>query len=183
MADSTAIRYTLNRRQRLIPHLHIWGYFFTPFIIILVAFFTSRMIAMTISFDPMGMVVFGLLAVSVSYLFRGLFIGLIDVLLYPRREMDITIEDKAMGIMLGSQRYYLFLDGIISISRFCHDVWTVQHWNGSVVHIAADAIPDRQLQHMRDMMRRGQTPEGVAEAIERGKTIAQISASERKAEP
>ena len=183
MADSNSIRYTLSRRQRLIPHLRIWGVFFTPFVTLLLAFFVWRVAAMVFALDLLGIVVFGALAASIALLFRGLFIGLVDVFLVPRREMAITIEDTAMGIMLGSERCYLYLDGIISISRFCHDVWTVQHWNGSVVHIAASAIDDGQLEHMRDMMRHGQTPEGIAEVIERGKAIASINAEEQKAEP
>ncbi len=182
VADVTPIRYSLSRGQRLIPHLHIWGFYFTPFIVTLVAFFVARLIAMTIVFNFKGIVVFGILAISILFLFRGLFIGLIDIVLTRRCEMDITIEDKAMGVMLGTERFYLFLDGVTSISRFHRDIWTVQHWNGSVVHILASALPGGQLQHLQDMMQFGRTPEGVATVVERGKVITNIIAADRKAE-
>jgi hypothetical protein len=53
-------------------------------------------------------------------------------------------------------------------------VWTLRHWNGTVLHIPADAITDAQLAHLRAAMERGRTPEGIRAVIERGRRLAEL---------
>ena len=46
-------------------------------------------------------------------------------------------SDTRAGILIGTERWYLFLDGITDLRKFRDDTWTIQHFNGSVLHIAA----------------------------------------------
>ena len=95
--------------------------------------------------------------------------------------MDVVVEEDAAGILLGTERWYLFLDGITEIRKYRDDTWTIQHWNGSVLHIPVSAITVDQLEHMRRAMELGRTPEGMKAVIERGKRIEAILQAERKA--
>jgi hypothetical protein len=96
--------------------------------------------------------------------------------------MDVTLEETAAGILVGEERWYLFLDGITDIRKFRDDIWTIQQFNGAVLNIAASAITEQQLEHIRAAMERGRTPEGVRAVIERGKRIQEIFESDRRNE-
>ncbi|QDU08745.1 hypothetical protein [Gimesia aquarii] len=171
MESEQPIRYSLTRRQRLIPHLKIWGPAFVPFFVLLESFFIVRFIVAMVTLEWLGILTFGFLAFGLLLLFRGLITGLIDVVVLARREMDITIEDNGLGVMIGNERWYLFLDGITKISEYTSGVWTIEHWNGSVVHILKGVITEKQIGHMRQKMEFGQTPAGTATTIERGRQI------------
>ena len=162
------LRYTISRSQRLVPHVRLWGVFTTIFVLVMFAFFSVRTMFAIWWLEWAAIVVFGGLALGVFVLYRGLFVGLIDVLTVPRRHVDAVIEENAAGILLGKERWYLFLDGITSIKQYRTDVWTIQHYNGSVLHIPVCAITDEQMSHIRVAMERGHTPEGVRAVIERG---------------
>lgn len=66
-------------------------------------------------------------------MFRGIFVGLLDVLLIAVRVMDGVIEENAAGILLGKERWYLFLDGITDIRILYRGTWTIQHFNGCMI--------------------------------------------------
>ena len=127
-----------------------------------------------------GIALFGALAAGLWWLHAGLFRGLAEVVFVPIRRMDVIVEDNgagpAAGILIGSERWYLFLDGITCMER-AGDVWTIQHYSRHVLWIAAAAITDDQLDFLRDSMRRGQTPEGMRAVIERGKRIQELMSS------
>jgi hypothetical protein len=61
-------------------------------------------------------------------------------LVVPVRPLDIVVEENALGFIAGGERRYLFLDGIIDITKYLNDVWTIQHWNGMVVNVPASQI-------------------------------------------
>jgi hypothetical protein len=175
------LRYTLSRSQRLVPHVRLWGVFKTIFVLMMLAFFFVRMMFAIWWLEWLGIVVFGGLTLGILVLYPGLFVGLIDVLTVPRRHVDAVIEENAAGILLGKKRWCLFLDGITSIKQYRADVWTIQHYNGSVLHVPASAITDEQMSHIRVAMERGHTPEGVRAVIERGRRIAELQRPAREA--
>lgn len=113
------------------------------------------------------------------WFFGNFFRGLLGVLLRGRVEMDLEIQEHGLGFLAGGERWWLFLDGFIRIAQLTPGVWTLQHFNGCVVHIPTDAITPEQLEHIRAAAARGQTPEGIQAVIERGRKIAQIEAEER----
>jgi hypothetical protein len=167
-------RYQLSRRQRLVPHLRIWGVAYTGFVAVFFLFFCVQTIVAVCSLNWPGLAFFGGSALGVFILFRGLFVGLLDVLLVPVRSMDVRVEENGLGFVAGGERWWLFLDGLTRIDQLTVGVWTVQHWNGSVVHIPAHAVTEAQLAYLRAAMERGHTPEGVRAVIERGRRLAEL---------
>jgi hypothetical protein len=95
------------------------------------------------------------------------------VLMVPVRRIDIVVEENAAAILIGTERWYLFLDGITDL-RNDRNTWTIQHWNGIVLHEPADAISEDQIEHLKKAMQRGRTPEGITAVVERGKRIEEI---------
>jgi hypothetical protein len=173
------LRYTLSRSQRLVTTVRTyWGVLWTLFVLVLFSFFCVETVVSAGSLSGMGLAVFGGLALFVLLVYRGLFIGLIDVLLVPVRRMDIMVEENAAGILIGTERWYLFLDGITDLRKY-RDTWTIEHWNGIVLHVPADAISEDQIGHLKSAMQRGRTPEGFMAVVERGKRIEEIIRSER----
>jgi hypothetical protein len=164
------LRYTLNRWQRLIPHLRVWDVGG----ILAVVGLAGASTALAWSWWPLLF-----LAVWVWF-FGNFFRGLLDVLLRGRVEMDLEIQEIGLGFLDGGQRWWLFLDGFLRIEQLTPGVWTLQHFNGHVVHIPADAITAEQLAHIRTAAARGQTPEGIRAVIERGRRLAQLEAEERR---
>src|SRR5262245_12068333 len=115
------VRYTLSRGQRLTPHLRIYGVVSTLFNVTVFVFFCAQSVASTWTFSAEGMAVFGALAIFVFVLHRRLVVGLLDVLIVPMRRMDVVVEADAAGILIGAERWYLFLDGITDLRKFRDD--------------------------------------------------------------
>jgi hypothetical protein len=165
--------YDLSRRQRLIPHLRIWQPLIPLILVVLVGSAPALAWRWWCVLFPLGWV----------WLFRGFFVGLADVLLRPVVHMDLRVEENGLGFLAGGERWWLFLDGLVSIQELTPGVWTLQHWHGSVVHIPAAVITDDQLAHLRAAMERGRRPEQVQAVIERGRAIARLEAEERRQRP
>ena len=171
------LRYTLTRRQRLLPHVRLWGVTTVLVVTAFEVFFIWLSFCNIPETGWLRAVGFcALFAGGLFLLFRGMFNGLIDVLRVPRRHVDIIVNDESAAIVMGDgQRWHLFLDGIIAITQFHPGIWSVEHHNGAVLHIPASAITDDQLAHLRAAMERGRTPEGIQRVIERGRRIQQVS--------
>jgi hypothetical protein len=180
MTDANPICYSLTRRQRLIPHLKIWGPLYVPFALMLLGFFAIRTAFAVLSLEWMAILTFGGLFVFFVFFLRGMIVGLLDALFVPTREMDITIENNGLGVMLGETRWYLFLDGITRLTEYVDGLWTVEHYNGLVLHIPRHMISDDQLTHIRERMTHGRTADGVTETVERGKCIQELTRNENR---
>ena len=180
------LRYSLSRWQRLVGLYCEWGWFAPLVSIPLCTFFLLRAGWSIWMLEWAGIALFGGLALVGTCLYAGILGGLVDVALFPVRHVDLTFEDNgagpAAGVLLGRERWYLFLDGITNISRHC-DLWIVQHYNGWRLLIPASAISDEQINCLREAMRRGQTPEGIRAVIERGKGIEGILAEQSRPPP
>jgi hypothetical protein len=135
------LRYDLTRRQRLIPHLRIWRPF-APTVIVSVAGAAWGVVYRTWWCLA--------LLLLLLFIFRGIFIGLLNVLLVGRQHMDIVIEQNGLGFLIGKERWYFALDGLTSFEELAEGVWTVQHWNGSVVHIPAELLSMEQVEFFRN---------------------------------
>jgi hypothetical protein len=165
------LRYSLSRWQRLVPLLRIHGWGSVLFIVLLDPFFGYAAVENARRGDACGVVFFIGMAAGLILLFRPSFVGLIDVLLVSRREMDVEIEENGAGILIRGERWYLWLDGFTDMRKFRDDTWTLQHWNGWVLHVAASAIGEDVIAHIRAKMEWGRTPEGVEAVVERGRVI------------
>jgi len=161
----------------VVPHLRVWGLFTAILITALFTFFCVRTAVAIWSLALFDALVFGALSAGTLIVCRGLFIGLIDVVVVPERAMDVEVNKDAAGVMVGNERWYLFLDGFISLKKHRAELWTLQHFNGSVPHIPVSAITDEQLTYIKSAMERGRTPEGIRIVVERGRRIAELNCS------
>ena len=134
------LRYDLSRRQRLIPHLKIWRHH-ALFVIVCVVGAAAGLYS---SWWYLVLLLFFL------FIFRGFFLGLVNVLFVRRQAMDIVVEQNGLGFLAGKERWYFFLDGLTAFDQLAADVWTIQHWNGSVVNIPATLLNAEQVQFFRN---------------------------------
>ena len=138
------LRYSLTRRQRLVPHLKSWGLgcLIVPLVMgLLLAGIASHWWA-------------GLLALVWGFVGRGFFLGFLTVVRRKSVWMDLRVEANGLGVMVGAERVWLFLDGLIGIDQMMAGLWTLRHWNGAVLSVPADAITDAQLAYLRAAMER-----------------------------
>ncbi|QQL44080.1 hypothetical protein [Sulfuriroseicoccus oceanibius] len=140
------LQYDLTRRQRLIPHLRAWGVAQLFVIVGLVG-------AVAAAFEGSWVfaVLIGLLVLCFG---RGYIIGLLNVIFVGSQHMDIRIEDNGLGYMAGKERWYIFLDGLTAVRDLERSVWTIQHWNGTVVNIPKSELSEDTLAFLRDWVRR-----------------------------
>ena len=139
MEHSEHLRFTLTRRQRLIPHLKMW-YVMGP---VLVSCFAILLIAAI-----RNSAWFFLASFVVGWFGRGYVFGLMDVILHRTRAMDILIEPLGIGYLLGEDRWYVHMDGVSSISQLTDDVWTIAHDNGTVINVPLDCMPATCVAHI-----------------------------------
>lgn len=174
------LRYTLTRSQRLLVLIRYYGGVFPVFFICsIVGLFGTFLIAAAIKRNLLELAGSALLLLLPAvWLYQHLLFGLLDVLFKRHRAYDIVFEENAAGILIGNTRWYLFLDGVSFIKQYCGDVWTLEHFNGTILHIAASAITEDQLAHIRARMEYGKTPEGMREVVERGKLIQAVMLSD-----
>ena len=85
---------------------------------------------------------------------RGYFIGLLNVLFVSSQHMDIRIEESGLGYLSGKERYYIFLDGLTAVRDLERSVWTIQHWNGTVINIPKKLLGIDALAFLRDWVQR-----------------------------
>ena len=168
------LNYSLSRAQRFIPLVRREGVVGSAFVVMMFLLFVVECVLSLILGVFEGVALLGALALGTYWLHRQIFVPLADVVFVPLRKMDVTVEENAAGVLIGKERWYLFLDGIKAIRKYRNDIWTVEHF-GTVLQIAASAITEEQLEYLRAAMERGRTPEGIQAVIERGKRIRRIS--------
>ena len=172
--ESCHIKYDLSRKQRLTAHLGLWGPYFGGVILMFGVLILA--IALSFSVSPWCL----LLSIIPWLVVGGFMRGLLNVILVPVQRMDIIIDETGFGFMSRGQRFWNFLDGIISIKKYNKDVWTIVHHNGTVFNIPVGMIEQRCIDHMQSMADKGKTHEGVQTKVERGRRIMQIEAEERE---
>ncbi len=163
------LQYDLNRRQRLVPHLAVW----TPYL-------PGLGIAIVISGVGIGLLSY---FISMWFLFllivplwiaRGFIVGICQVILVPVLHMDIIIEENGLGYLLGQERRWIFLDGILRFKKYYEDTWTIFHFNGTMINIPGAAMTDEQIEHLKLSAARARDPETIQTVIERGRQIERI---------
>ena len=140
------LQYDLTRRQRLIPHIRAWG--LSQLLVILGA------IGVGFAVDRGPWWIALIAALFVLWFGRGYVAGLWNVIFVKLQHMDIVIEDKGLGYLVGKERWYIFLDGLTAVRDLERTVWTIQHWNGTVVNIPKTMLSEDSLNFLRDWVRR-----------------------------
>jgi hypothetical protein len=138
------LRYVLTRRQRWVPHWKLWRGYLPIYTVLLVG--ATLAVRQSWWFLPVP--------IFLVILFRGLFVGTLNVLLVRRQAMDIRIEQNGLGFLVGGDRWWFFLDGLSAVEMLTPGVWTVRHWNGSVVNVPSELLSDSQLNFLRDWVER-----------------------------
>jgi hypothetical protein len=134
------LQYELTRRQRLIPHLKLWRSLAPSMIVGLVGPLVG---AVYWSWWLLVLLLVFLLLV------RGFFVGLLDVLLVARKPMDLLVERRGLGFLAGEKRWFLMLDGLTGFDELTPGLWTLQHWNGAVIHIPGSLLDEEQVAFFR----------------------------------
>lgn len=139
------LEYDLSRRQRLIPHLRSWG----PYQAVGILVFA----AVTAAASRLSL--WALFAwILFMFALRGYFIGLFNVLFIASQRMDVRIEANGLGYLFGKERYYVCLDGLTAVRDLERSVWTIQHWNGTVINVPKELLAAETLAFLRDWVQR-----------------------------
>lgn len=169
--------YVLTRRQRLRSHLGVWAPYL-PQVVGITAGLGGG--AAWVCADTWWGLLLLLPLLALTGRFWG---GLLTVALVRRVFVDLEVREDAIGFALdGGERWWVFADGILSIERHSPDVWTISHWNGTVIPIPVDAIDAAAIDHLRACGERGRTPEGVQAVVERGRLIEQLERRQAEGE-
>lgn len=141
MADIPVhLQYRLTRRQRLLPHIRLCGTM-GPIGLIILASFAIRGVATSSLW-------FILFAFAVLWFLRGYIRGLLDATLHRYRDMDVIIDPLGIGFLLGTERWWVCLDGVRSI-QLISGVWTILHRNGTVIDVPSECMPGHCVEHIR----------------------------------
>jgi hypothetical protein len=132
------LQYELNRRQRLLPHLKLWKMTW-PFVILVILVLPYILLEF---WWLIFILPFAVWAV------KGFFVGLIDVILHPRRPMDIIVDEENLFCLVNGEYRTLSLRRIIRMEKIHKHIWTVCFYDGQVVHIPDTVITDRQALHI-----------------------------------
>ncbi len=141
----TEYRFTLSRRQRMVPHLKVWA----PYAVIglpLLGF----LLHLAFTRSPWAWFLFALLIL----LMRGFFIGLVQTALWPRQRLCVAIEERGVGFGEDEPQWWIFTDGILRFDQTCADLWTLYHYNGTVLNIPTDVISTEDVSFLRSQASR-----------------------------
>ncbi len=142
----TELQYELTRKQRLVPHLRVWG---VAQFLVLFGLFGAAVAALQGSWIFAAFV-----GLCVLWFGRRYIVGLLNAVFVKSQHMDIRIEDNGLGYMAGKERWYIFLDGLTAVRDLERSVWTIQHWNGTIVNIPKKALSEDILNFLRNWVRK-----------------------------
>jgi hypothetical protein len=152
------LQYALGRRHRLAVE-------FTPHLPACAAAlgFTTGILYLALVVSPWFLV----LLAWPAFTCRKLVAFLAELLLVPARPVDLLVEADRLGVLVGHERVWLYLDGVIQV--FSADrgrTWTLLHLNGSVLTIPADAIRPDQVDFLKGFaLRAWRSRQQVAPAL------------------
>lgn len=131
------LQYTLGRRDRFAveatPHLPALAAAFG---------FTAGILYLALAATPWFLV----LLAWPAFACRKLLAFLFELVVVPARPVDVLVEADRMGLLVGGDRVWLFLDGVIQVYRTDSGrAWTLLHLNGSVLTIPTEAITAEQI--------------------------------------
>jgi len=157
------LHYGLTRRQRWDVHVGAWLPALPRYLVV-VAIMVPLIWAASLR-SPWYL----LFSLAPLWVLRGFIAGFLDIALVPVQRMDVIINELAVGVLAGSQRWWVFLDGIVAIAKFRDDLWSFTGYHGQMIDIPAALIGAETLAHVRARSEWGRTPEGVQAAVQRGR--------------
>ncbi|HLB16802.1 MAG TPA: hypothetical protein VJM14_17885 [Burkholderiales bacterium] len=157
------LHYGLTRRQRWDVHVGAWLPALPRYLVV-VAIMVPLIWAASLR-SPWYL----LFSLAPLWVLRGFIAGFLNIALVPVQRMDVIINELAVGVLAGSQRWWVFLDGIVAIAKFRDDLWSFTGYHGQMIDVPAALIGEETLAHVRARSEWGGTPEGVQAAIQRGR--------------
>jgi hypothetical protein len=137
------LHFTLSRRHRLATELLPW----VPAIAGTLGF-TIGVTVLSVELAPW----FLFLLLIPVIIYRGLFALLFDLAVHSGLVVEMDVGDANLEMCAGSERLSLPLEGIIQVF-LTGNVWTVLHFNGSVLTIPAEAITEEQTEYLKSFAR------------------------------
>src|SRR5678815_2909043 len=102
------LRYRLSRLQRLRVLLAMEGIGYPIFGLLLFAFFCFAIVLNARQGKIGGAFFFAAMALGIFLLWRTVLGGLLSVLLLGWQPMDLLVQDNAIGVLFGRERWYFF---------------------------------------------------------------------------
>jgi hypothetical protein len=118
-----------------------------------------------------------LFSLAPLWVVRGFVAGLLNIALVPVQRMDVVINELAVGVLVGGQRCWVFLDSIVRIAKFRDDLWSLGGYHGQAIDIPTALISEETLAHVRARSEWGRTPEGFEAAYQRGRAVLGLAST------
>ena len=85
-------------------------------------------------------------------LYPKYFASLINAILFSKQTICCSIHERHIELRIGGRESkYLFLDGLKNISSVEKSVWTIEHWNGTLISIPKELLNHDMLDYVREM--------------------------------
>jgi len=139
------LRYELNRRQRLVPHLLV-SLRYIPGLVLMVGGSVYLTVAVSRWCFPVVIVAL--------WFTRRFFAGLICAIAIPVVSMDVVVEPDRMGLLVNNNRVWLPLDSNLYIANTAQNVWTICFPSGAVINIPCDSITGEQIEYLSSAVQR-----------------------------
>jgi hypothetical protein len=165
------LHYGLTRRQRWDVHVGAWLPALPRYLVV-VGIMVPLIWAASLA-SPWYL----LFALAPIWVMRGLIAGFLNVALVPVQRMDVVINELAVGVLAGDERWWVFLDSIVQIAKFRDDLWSFGGYHGQMIDIPAALINEETLAHVRVRSEWGRTPEGVEAAYQRGRAVLGLAST------
>lgn len=73
--------------------------------------------------------------------------------------MTVALEENAIGFGRDRVEWWVFADGIIGFGKLTEGVWTIQHFNGTVLHVPVDVLSAEDAAFLMSKMSRHESPQ------------------------
>jgi hypothetical protein len=165
------LQYALTRHQRWDVHVRAWLPALPRYLVV-VAIMAPLIWAASLR-SPWYL----LFSLAPLWVLRGFVAGFVNIAFVPMQRMDVVINELALGVLAGGERWWIFLDSIVRIERFREDLWSLVGYHGQAVDIPAALIGPETLAHVRARSEWGRTPEGVEAAVQRGRAVLGLTST------
>ncbi len=159
------LQYGLTRRQRWDVHVRAWLPALPRYLVV-VGIMVPLIWAASLR-SPWYL----LFALAPLWVMRGFIAGFLNIAFVPAERVDVIINELGVGVLVGEERWWMFLDSIVQIAKFRDDLWSLGGYHGQSIDIPVALISEETLAHVRARSEWGRTPEGVEAAVQRGRAV------------
>ena len=81
-----------------------------------------------------------------------------DELSVGKQRVFLAVEQNGIGLGESAPKLWVFADGINNFGELYEGVWTIQHFNGTLVHVPVGVLTEHDVEFLRS---RGQHSEDI----------------------